>query len=120
MKSGEHYFAFISYSRKDYDIARAIWRRLESFRYPSRVEQRYRPKNSKYVREIFFDRTKLECSNESFKKGISEALSQSRYLIVICSPQYTESKWCLQELTRFRELHDNKNTNIMSLLKSIF
>ena len=121
MKSGEHYFAFISYSRKDYDIARAIWRRLESFRYPSRVEQRYRPKNSKYVREIFFDRTKLECSNESFKKGISEALSQSRYLIVICSPNSAvpnaEGKhWVNDEITYFLSQHDGDIDSIVPVL----
>lgn len=82
----ERYFAFISYSRKDYKIARAICRRLEAFRYPSEVDIQYRPKESKYVREIFFDRTKLECSDESFHEGIRKALSASRYLIVICSP----------------------------------
>ncbi len=89
MNSAERYFAFISYSRKDSEIARAICRRLESFRYPSEVEVQYRPKESRYVREIFFDRTKLECSEESFHDGIRKALSQSRYLIVICSANST-------------------------------
>ena len=81
----ERYFAFISYSRKDSNIAKAICKRLESFRYPAEVELQYRPTGSRYVREIFFDRTKLECSDESFHDDLRKALSQSRYLIVICS-----------------------------------
>lgn len=85
MNGVERFFAFISYSRKDSEVARAICRRLETFRYPSEVEVRYRPRGSKYVREIFFDRTKLECSEASFHDGLRKALSESRYLIVICS-----------------------------------
>ena len=121
MENGEHYFAFISYSRKDYNIARAIWRRLESFRYPSRVEQRYRPKNSKYVREIFFDRTRLECSNESFLKGLCEALSQSRYLIVVCSPNSAVPNaegrhWVNDEITYFLSQHNGNADCIVPVL----
>ena len=121
MKSGEHYFAFISYSRKDYDIARAIWRRLESFRYPSRVEQQYRPRGTKYVREIFFDRTKLDCSNEDFKKGIYEALAQSRYLIVLCSPNSAVpnedgNHWVDDEISYFLSRHGGNADLVVPVL----
>ena len=118
----EKYFAFISYSRKDSEIARAICQRLESFRYPSEVEIRYRPKKSKYVREIFFDRTKLECSDESFHDGLREALSASRYLIVICSansavPNEDGKHYVNDEITYFLEQHDgNRNLVIPVLL----
>lgn len=121
MKSGEHYFAFISYSRKDYDIARAIWRRLESFRYPSRVERQYRPRGTKYVREIFFDRTKLDCSNEDFKKGIYEALVQSRYLIVLCSPNSAApnevgNHWVDDEISYFLSQHGGNADLVVPVL----
>ena len=81
----EKYYAFISYSRKDLDVAMAICQRLESFRYPSRVEARYRPGNSRYVRDIFLDRTSLGFSQGNFHEEIRQALARSRYLIVICS-----------------------------------
>ena len=83
--NAEKYFAFISYSRKDLDVANEICRRMESFRYPSAVEMQYRPKASKFVREIFLDRSKLEFSQKSFHEEIRQALAQSRYLIVLCS-----------------------------------
>ena len=121
MKNGEHYFAFISYSRKDYEIARAIWRRLESFRYPARVEKQYRPKGSKYVREIFFDRTKLDCSNEDFKKGIYGALAQSRYLVVICSPDSAVPNengkhWVNEEISYFLSQHGGDASLVVPVL----
>ena len=81
----ERYFAFISYSRKDLDVARMIYRRLESFRYPAKVEKQYRPKASRYVKDIFLDRTRLGFSQNSFHDEIRTALAQSRYLIVLCS-----------------------------------
>ena len=81
----EKYFAFISYSRRDIDVANMIYRRMESFRYPSKIERQYRPRYSKYVKDIFFDRARLEFSQRSFHEEICQALLQSRYLIVICS-----------------------------------
>lgn len=110
MKGTKHYFAFISYSRRDSKIASAIWRKLESFRYPSNVERQYRPESSKYVRDIFFDRTKLECSSTSFKEGIDRALGQSRYLIVVCSansatPNEDGKHWVNDEIATFLSYH---------------
>lgn len=121
MKSGEHYFAFLSYSRKDYDVAHAIWRRIESFRYPSRVKEEDRPRGSKYVREIFFDRTKLDCSNEDFKRGIHEALRQSRYLIVLCSPDSAMPNengkhWVNDEISYFLSCHGGDESLVVPVL----
>ena len=101
----EKYFAFISYSRKDLDVANSIYRRLESFRYPSNVEKQYRPKTSKYVKEIFLDRTRLEFSQKSFREEIRQALSQSRYLIVICSEYSAVSNEVNDEILYFLAQH---------------
>ena len=121
MNDTEKYFAFISYSRKDSEIARAICRRLETFRYPSEVEVRYRPKESKYVREIFLDRTKLECSDESFHEGIRKALSASRYLIVICSansavPGEDGKHYVNDEIVYFLERHNQDRNLVVPVL----
>lgn len=121
MNDTEKYFAFISYSRKDSDVARAICRRLESFRYPSEVDIRYRPRESKYVREIFFDRTKLECSDESFHDGLRKALSQSRYLIVICSansavPNEDGKHYVDNEISYFLAQHGGDSNLVVPVL----
>ena len=117
----ERYFAFISYSRKDSEIARAICRRLETFRYPSEVEIQYRPKSSKYVREIFFDRTNLECSDESFLESLRKALTESRYLIVICSansavPNEDGKHYVDDEITYFLKQHEGDINLVVPVL----
>ena len=122
MKDGEKYFAFISYSRKDSEIARGICRRLESFRYPSSVERQYRPKGSRYVKEIFLDRTKLECSQECFHDGIRNALALSRYLIVVCSensavPNKDGKHWVNDEIAFFLSCHGGDDRLVVPVLK---
>ena len=49
-------FAFISYSRKDVDIARDIQRKLEKYPYPKeKVREDRRPYKSRYIRKVFLD-----------------------------------------------------------------
>lgn len=117
----ERYFAFISYSRKDSKIAKAICKRLESFRYPDEVELQYRPTGSRYVREVFFDRTKLECSDESFHNDLRKALSQSRYLIVICSansavPNEDGTHYVDNEISYFIAQHGGDSNMVVPVL----
>lgn len=105
------YKAFISYRHIEPDMQAA--ERLQ------KLLEGYKPPKSLGVKKenwrIFRDVSELQSSSD-LSEIIKNAIESSEYLIVICSPQYTESKWCLQELTRFRELHDNKNTNIITLL----
>lgn len=105
------YKAFISYRHIEPDMQAA--ERLQ------KLLEAYKPPKSLGVKKenwrIFRDVSELQSSSD-LSEIIKNAIESSEYLIVICSPQYTESKWCLQELTRFRELHDNKNTNIITLL----
>ena len=44
------------------------------------------------------------------------ALEQSNYLIAICSPQFKESKWCMQEIDYFIELHGGRTNQILPIL----
>ncbi|WP_303836091.1 TIR domain-containing protein [Ruminococcus flavefaciens] len=105
------YKAFISYRHIEPDMQAA--ERLQ------KLLEAYKPPKSLGVKKenwrIFRDVSELQSSSD-LSEIIKNAIESSEYLIVICSPQYKESKWCLQELTRFRELHDNKNTNIITLL----
>lgn len=105
------YKAFISYRHIEPDMQAA--ERLQ------KLLEAYKPPKSLGIKKenwrIFRDVSELQSSSD-LSEIIKNAIESSEFLIVICSPQYTESKWCLQELTRFRELHDNKNTNIITLL----
>ena len=105
------YKAFISYRHiaPDMQAAERLQKLLESYKPPKSLGKK------KENWRIFRDVSELQSSND-LSEIIKNAIESSEYLIVICSPQYTESKWCLQELTRFRELHDNKNTNIITNL----
>lgn len=81
------YFAFISYSRKDSKVAAWLQKRLEWFRFPVKlVPEVRRPPHDRYVRPIYRDKTNLEVTDEHYWTNIRRALEESRYLIVLCSP----------------------------------
>lgn len=81
------YFAFISYSRKDSKAAAWLQKRLEWFRFPVKlVPEDRRPPNERYVRPIYLDKNNLEVTSEHYWNNIRRALEESRYLIVLCSP----------------------------------
>ena len=105
------YKAFISYRHIEPDMqaAERLQKILEAYKPPKSLGKK------KENWRIFRDVSELQSSSD-LSEIIKNAIESSEYLIVICSPQYTESKWCLQELARFRALHGNKNTNIITLL----
>lgn len=105
------YKAFISYRHiaPDMQAAERLQKLLEAYKPPKSLGKK------KENWRIFRDVSELQSSND-LSEIIRNAIESSEFLIVICSPQYTDSKWCLQELTRFRELHGNKNTNIITML----
>ena len=43
-------------------------------------------------------------SSSSLYNNIEEALGQSEFLIVICTPRLQESKWCMREIELFQKL----------------
>lgn len=100
------YDAFISYRHNPADKALAI--KLQTL-----LEQ-HKGSDGKPLR-MFRDQSELPTSGD-LGQDITEALEQSRFLIVVCSPSYQESKWCMRELTYFRELHGNTNQNILPIL----
>ncbi|MDO4863809.1 MAG: TIR domain-containing protein [Ruminococcus sp.] len=107
------YKAFISYRHLEPDMqaAERLQKLLESYKPPKNIGK------TKENWRIFRDVSELQSSSD-LSEDIKNAIETSEYLIVICSPKYTESKWCMQELTRFRELHDGTNKNIITLLVS--
>lgn len=112
------YVAFISYQRKDEEWAKWLQHQLEHYHLPidlienndtisvnaekSSGEYFIEPidrKDIKELRPVFLDETELAGGN--LKDEINKALSDSRYLIVICSPNSAKSKWVNQEVQSY-------------------
>ena len=113
------YYAFISYSRKNSKVAAYFHRRLEHFRIPVKyVSEENRPPKQKFLRPVFRDRRDLEANENSFTDDIKKALENSRYLIVLCSPESAQSKWVDEEIKYFLETHNNNYRLIVPVVLS--
>ena len=94
------YFAFISYKREDAKWADWLQHELEHYRLPSNLNGR--DDLPKSIRPVFKDTSEL---NPTFLPlQIQEALADSRYLIVICSPRSAKSEWVNKELKTFIDM----------------
>ncbi len=100
-----HYNAFISYrhSALDSEIAAGIHRKLEAFSLPNNLKKDF-PKERHKIRRVFRDTEELPLA-ENLSDPIDEALRNSDWLIVICSPRLKESRWCAREIELFSEYH---------------
>ncbi len=94
------YFAFISYQRKDEKIAEWLRRKLENYHLPAKI-RKGNVELPKDLRPIFRD--SLELSGGFLVQEIEKALSDSRFLIVVCSPNSAKSPWVNKEVQYFIE-----------------
>lgn len=99
------YDAFISYRHTELDkyIAEKIHKYLEEFKLPNNVKNREKLKKTR-IERVFRDKEELTITN-NLEDPIIQALKESEYLIVICSPRTKESVWCLKEIEKFIEFH---------------
>ena len=97
------YRAFLSYSHADRKWARWLHRALESYRPPGHLKASDGSNLAKRLSPIFRDREELS-SAASLSGAVSEALSQSEWLIIICSPRAVASRWVNEEIRTFRAL----------------
>lgn len=107
------YATFISYRHVEPDRTWAKWlhRELETYRIPRRLRvERNLPGR---VGRCFRDEEELPASDD-LAREIDEALRESRFLVVICSPRIVSSRWCNAEVERFREL--GRHNRILALL----
>jgi len=98
-----HYNAFISYRHCEPDatIAGRIQRQLEHFRVPSAIAKKT---GIKKIDRVFRDKEELPlCSN--LGDDIADALENSDFLILICSPRTKESAWVTREVELFLQTH---------------
>lgn len=114
--SGEQYWAFISYSSRDGLTAEWFHRRLENYVVPRKFRKK-RVSNGRtldrYLRPVFRDRAELSGSS-NLGPAITEALTRSDYLIVLCSPNAARSKWVEQEILTFQD--QGKADKILALI----
>ena len=105
MQMQYRYWAFISYSHADAAWAQWLHRALESYTVPSRLVGRSGlfARTPKRLFPIFRDRDELASSSE-LGAIVNQALSQSRYLIVVCSPHAASSRWVSEEIKYFKSL----------------
>lgn len=119
------YDAFISYRHMEPDgfVAQTLHRYLESFKLPGSVvrqkeEERSRGRHENAqqdragiktrIHRVFRDREELPLVS-NLADPITEALEQSEFLIVICSPRLNESMWCRKEIETFIRMHDREH-----------
>lgn len=104
--SSPDYAAFISYRHlpRDAEVACEVQRAIEEYRLPRHVAQAHQASRSAKLGKCFRDEDELAASH-SLPDSIREALTASRTLIVICSPEAQESPWVRREIEMFEQLH---------------
>lgn len=92
------YWAFISYSHADSAMAQRLHRLLERYVLPGKARQAYGLPRRLFP--IFRDVEELEAAS-GLTTRLQNALDQSRWLIVLCSPQSAQSKYVNDEIQHF-------------------
>ena len=100
MNEEKKYFAFISYSHKDKKVAKKLQNFIQGYKIPAKLEDR--PDLPKRIGRVFRDEDELV--GDELTPQIEEALRQSRYLIVVCSPNSANSKYVNEEIEYFKSL----------------
>lgn len=122
------YDAFISYRHSELDsfVAETLHRQLENFKLPGNVAKRKSAQAGNTtealadhgaaadasvktrIQRVFRDKEELPLAS-NLADPITEALQNSEYLIVICSPRLPESMWCRKEIETFIAMHDREH-----------
>ena len=103
------YDAFISYRHCDLDkyVAENLHKILETYDLPKNIKEKLNIQGKTFKR-VFRDQDELPLSS-NLEDPIIEALKDSKYLIVICSPRLKDSLWCKKEIETFKKLRGRKN-----------
>ncbi|CAG9897686.1 hypothetical protein BOVA604_3203 [Bacteroides ovatus] len=93
-----NFFAFISYRHTDVKIAKRLQFLLESYNLPTMI-QKMKPGIPKRFK-VFRDNDEL--TSGVLSDELHHKLDESKYLIVICSPNSAQSKYVGEEIAYFR------------------
>lgn len=100
MAQQKEYYAFISYKREDEKWAKWLQYKLEHYKFPTNLNGRSNlPKN---IRPTFRDVTDMKPG--FLAEEINNALNNSEWLIVVCSPRSAKSPWVCKEAQTFIDL----------------
>lgn len=101
------YNAFISYRHSEVDmfVAKSIHKGLETYKVPGTVQK---STGRKKIWRVFRDQEELPIGSD-LNDTILNALKQSEFLIVICTPRAVESEWVMREIDTFISLHGREN-----------
>ncbi len=100
------YWAFISYSHRDEAVAQWLQKRLETYRLPRALVGRVTAQGPvpRQARPVFRDRDDLHAGAD-LRVEVQAALTASRWLVVVCSPEAARSLWVEREIVEFKRLH---------------
>jgi tetratricopeptide (TPR) repeat protein len=104
-EAGYRYRAFISYSHADKRWAQWLHHAIESYKPPKKLSEALVKNGRKLAKltPVFMDRAEL-ASSADLAATVRDALQDSDYLIVICSPRSARSRWVNEEIRTFHAL----------------
>ena len=100
MEKQKEYYAFISYKREDEKWAKWLQDKLEHYKFPTNLNGR--TDLPRHIRPTFRDVTDLKPG--LLAEEINDALQNSEWLIVVCSPRSAKSPWVCKEAQTFIDL----------------
>lgn len=107
IEEAKKYSAFISYKHGDLDTfaAENLHKTIETFKVPKNIRKKT---GRNKIERVFRDKDELPISS-NLADNISNALQNSEYLIVVCSPRTPESYWVQKEIETFIDMHDREH-----------
>ncbi len=112
------YFAFVSYSHKDSELAKWLQHEFEYYELPAKLFEERKDLRKEDLPESFRPvfRDEDELSGGELKPQISEALADSEYLIVVCSPHSAQSVYVDSEIKEFISLSQENKRRIFPFI----
>src|SRR4051794_41525961 len=97
------YYAFLSYSHKDKELAEWLHRELEKFRVPHSLAGKLTANGvvPRRLTPVFRDQQDLSAGAD-LGEEIKAALAASQFLVVLCSPTAATSHWTNAEIENFK------------------
>ena len=112
------YFAFISYSHKDSELAKWLQHEFEYYELPATLFNERKDLHKENLPESFRPvfRDEDELAGGELKPQIGEALADSEYLIVVCSPNSAQSVYVDSEIKEFISLSQKNKRRIFPFI----
>ena len=106
----KRFWAFLSYSHSDTKETEWLHKSLENFKVPPALvgTESRTGVVPRRIFPVFRDRDELPTSAD-LGANLHSALSNARYLVVVCSPRSAKSIWVNAEVEYFKKTHGNSN-----------